>query len=194
MVKINKIYTKNGDEGTTHLVGGTRIEKSSLRMSCVGEIDELNAHLGLIRTVVQKREYSPETTNLLAKIQNDLFDIGAYLATPKDYEYADKMNTMNTEKIQVLESAIDDATSRVTELKSFVLPGGTELNSFLHIARAVCRRCERNLWQLNSEVELDKNVLVYLNRLSDLLFALSRYFIKLSDKKEYLWEFSASKS
>lgn len=194
MVKINKIYTKNGDAGKTHLVGGAMIEKYSLKMCCVGEVDELNSHLGLIRTRVQLSEYKPEIVAALAKIQNDLFDIGAYVATAVDSEYKSALDVITEEHVQFLESKIDEITEVVPELKSFVLPGGTELNSFLHIARAVCRRTERNLWKLSAEEVVSKQVLIYMNRLSDLLFALSRYFIIIADKTEYLWQIGSKKN
>jgi cob(I)alamin adenosyltransferase len=189
MVKINKIYTKNGDAGKTHMVGGSMIEKQSLKMCCVGELDELNAHLGLVRTKIELSEYRPNIVSIMAKIQNDLFDIGAYIATESGDEYRIKLDFINETHISFLENAIDEMVDVVPELKSFVLPGGSELNAFLHIARAVCRRVERNLWALKSvETDLSSNTLIYVNRLSDLLFALSRYFIIIADKKEYLWK------
>jgi cob(I)alamin adenosyltransferase len=189
MVKINKIYTKNGDAGKTHMVGGSMIEKQSLKMCCVGELDELNAHLGLVRTKIELSEYRPNIVSIMAKIQNDLFDIGAYIATESGDEYRTKLDFINETHISFLENAIDEMVDVVPELKSFVLPGGSELNAFLHIARAVCRRVERNLWALKSvETDLSSNTLIYVNRLSDLLFALSRYFIIIADKKEYLWK------
>lgn len=189
MVKINKIYTKSGDAGKTHMVGGSMIEKQSLKMCCVGELDELNAHLGLVRTKIELSEYRPNIVSIMAKIQNDLFDIGAYIATESGDEYRTKLDFINETHISFLENAIDEVVDVVPELKSFVLPGGSELNAFLHIARAVCRRVERNLWALKSvETDLSSNTLIYVNRLSDLLFALSRYFIIIADKKEYLWK------
>ncbi|MFN4973831.1 MAG: cob(I)yrinic acid a,c-diamide adenosyltransferase [Bacteroidota bacterium] len=194
MVKINKIYTKNGDAGKTHLVGGAMIEKYSLKMCCVGEVDELNSHLGLIRTRVENSEYKPEIVNALAKIQNDLFDIGAYIATDVTSEYKATLDIITEKHIQFLEDKIDEITEVIPELKSFVLPGGTELNSFLHIARTVCRRTERNLWKLSTEESVSKSVLIYINRLSDFLFALSRYFITIADKKEYLWQAGSKKN
>jgi cob(I)alamin adenosyltransferase len=118
-----------------------------------------------------------------------LFDIGAYIATESGDEYRIKLDFINETHISFLENAIDEMVDVVPELKSFVLPGGSELNAFLHIARAVCRRVERNLWALKSvETDLSSNTLIYVNRLSDLLFALSRYFIIIADKKEYLWK------
>jgi cob(I)alamin adenosyltransferase len=188
MVKINKLYTKNGDSGKTHLVGGSMIEKFSLKIGCVGEIDELNSHLGLIRTKVEMLQDKPHIVGTLAQIQNDLFDIGAYIATDVSSEYKQSLNIITDKHVRFLEDKIDNITESIPELKSFVLPGGSELNAFLHIARTVCRRTERNLWLLNTEEDVSKSVLIYINRLSDFLFALSRYFIISAEKKEYLWE------
>ena len=163
-------------------------------MCCVGEIDELNSHLGLIRTKVQMNEYRPEIVKTLAKIQNDLFDMGAYIATDVNSEYKTTLDIITEKHVQFLEDKIDEITDVIPELKSFVLPGGSELNSFLHIARAVCRRTERNLWKLSTEESVSKSVLIYVNRLSDLLFALSRYFIIIADKQEYLWQVGGDKN
>lgn len=174
MVKINKLYTKNGDKGTTHLVGGDRIEKRSTRIDAVGDIDELNAYLGLVRTTLESK-YNRSLIELLSVLQNDLFDIGSIVATPPNTSW-DGMRIITKEKVLYLENWIDTLCESVPELKSFVLPGGTILNSYLHIARAVCRRAERKLWVLNNEDDnsIDENLLIYVNRLSDLLFALSR--------------------
>lgn len=193
MVKINKIYTKNGDKGTTHLVGGDRIEKCSVRIDAVGDIDELNAYLGLVRTTLETK-YKREFVELLSVLQNDLFDIGSIVATPPGVSWSG-MRVITPEKIQFLETWIDTVCEDIPELTSFVLPGGTMLNSYLHIARAVCRRAERKLWLLSNlesqtsiEYSLDSNLLIYINRLSDLLFALSRYDIFDNEKTEYLWK------
>lgn len=188
MVKINKIYTKNGDKGTTHLVGGDRIEKCSIRIDAVGDIDELNAYLGLVRTVLETK-YNRDLVELLSILQNDLFDIGSIVATPPGVSW-NGMRVITPEKVEFLENWIDKICDGIPELTSFVLPGGTILNSYLHIARAVCRRSERKLWQLSRTEShpVDSNVLIYVNRLSDLLFALSRYDIFENEKAEYLWK------
>lgn len=186
MVTINKIYTKNGDKGTTHLVGGARIEKSSLRVDTFGDIDELNCHLGMVRTLLEK-QYDPSLTNLIKQIQNDIFDIGSIVATPYG-EVWEGMRVITANHVEHLEHEIDRIVACVPPLTSFVLPGGSVLNSHLHIARAVCRRAERKLWALNESESIDTNLLIYMNRLSDLLFAMSRYDIHRSEKHEYLWK------
>lgn len=186
MVKINKIYTKNGDEGTTHLVGGKRIAKASDRIDTVGDIDELNAHMGVIRTLLEQTRYIPKHIEIIAKIQNDLFDIGSIIATPSGESFSG-MRTIESNDIIFLEQSIDYFTESLRELTSFVLPGGTIINANLHIARAVCRRVERKLWKLNETERISKELLIYINRLSDLCFAFSRYDVCKTDKKEYLW-------
>lgn len=186
MVKINKIYTKNGDKGTTHLVGGDRIEKCSIRVDSFGDIDELNSHLGMVRTIVESN-LNCKLSELISKLQNDLFDIGSIIATPHGVTWSG-MRIITEDHVKFLENWIDSVTENLPELKSFVLPGGTILNSHLHIARAVCRRAERKLWQIHKDEPLDTNLLIYVNRLSDLLFALSRHESFKTNKPEYLWK------
>lgn len=185
MVKLNKLYTKNGDKGTTHLVGGERVEKCSLRVDAFGDIDELNSHLGMVRTLLTNK-YNPDHTKLISKIQNELFDIGSIIATPHGTSW-DGMREITEEHVDYLEQWIDLIVADLPELNSFVLPGGTIFNSHLHIARTVCRRAERKLWQINKTEPIPNQLLIYINRLSDLLFALSRYDVFHSEKQEYLW-------
>jgi len=184
MVKINKIYTKNGDSGNTQLVGGESISKSSIRICSVGDIDELNSYLGMLRTLLV---YNADFSKALSQIQNDLFDIGCIVSTPHEKTFAG-MRVISETNIQFLEDWIDSFSKNLAELKSFVLPGGNMLNSFMHISRAVCRRAERNLWKLNESEAICNNVLVYMNRLSDFLFAFSRFEIHRSGGTEYLWK------
>jgi len=193
MGKINKLYTKNGDKGTTHLVGGDRIEKCSIRVDAIGDIDELNAYLGLVRTVLETK-YNRSLVELLLILQSDVFNIGNIIATSPSL-FTDAIKVITEENINFLENWIDKLCESIPELNSCVVPGGTILNSYLHIARTVCRRAERSIWLLNSlhslEVEdanrWDKNLPIYLNRLSDLLFALSRYDIFDSEKIEHVF-------
>ena len=189
MVKINKIYTKNGDQGDTHLVGGTSIKKSSLRVDVYGEVDSLNSCLGMIRTLADKNQDS-DLTKIIALLQNDLFDIGSILASdPKNI--LPGLPQIGEAHVTELEKNIDAAIKDLPELTSFVLPGGTELNSWLHIARTTCRKVERMLWGLqDSKIDGDsipKQILIYLNRLSDLFFALARRESFRSCTPEYLW-------
>jgi cob(I)alamin adenosyltransferase len=185
MVKLNKIYTRTGDDGTTGIVGGFRVQKSSLRVCAFGEIDELNAHIGLIYTLSQTVPSSPLSDKLLT-IENELFDIGAELATPPGAEWP-TMAKVNEALVLRLETWIDELNAPLPELRSFVLPGGTVVNAHLHIARAVCRRAERAILMLRDEESVSSDLLRYVNRLSDLLFVMSRYDIHVNNLSENLW-------
>lgn len=186
MVRINRIYTRNGDDGSTGLVGGTRIDKDNLRVEAYGDVDELNSWLGLIRTIAL-RENLEESGAALAILQNELFDLGALLASPPGHTHP-SMPGISSEQTSRLEAAIDHATSGLPELTSFVLPGGTELNAMLHIARTVCRRAERHVVALSRKEEVAPEWIAYLNRLSDLLFALARQESFRAGQPEYLWK------
>ena len=183
MVKLTKIYTRGGDTGETSLGDGTRVAKSSARVASYGEVDEANAILGIVRLYVT----GPEDM-VLARIQNDLFDIGADLCTPimENPEYPALRVTQA--QVDWLEGQIDRMNAELAPLNSFVLPGGTPAGAFLHQARTVTRRAERVLVGMLAEPDAAVNrlVLVYLNRLSDLLFVMSRY---VNDKgaNDVLW-------
>ncbi|MEE9431619.1 MAG: cob(I)yrinic acid a,c-diamide adenosyltransferase [Melioribacteraceae bacterium] len=167
-----KIYTKTGDEGKTSLFGGQRVLKDDLRIEAYGTTDELNALLG----VVLSEPLTDEITELLIQIQNDLFIVGAELATPLETRKGKSIiPELSKESIELLENNIDKTEEKLPALKSFILPSGTKSASLLHFARTVCRRAERNVVKLSKEVELNENVVMYLNRLSDLLFVLARY-------------------
>ena len=172
MVKLTKIYTRGGDAGETSLGDGSRVAKSSARVASYGEVDEANAILGIVRLHVE----GPEDT-LLARIQNDLFDVGADLCVPivENPEYPALRVTQA--QIDWLEAQIDRMNAELAPLNSFVLPGGTPAAAFLHQARTVVRRAERVLVGLLAAPDepVNRLVLVYLNRLSDLLFVMSRY-------------------
>lgn len=184
MVKINKIYTRTGDDGSTGLVGGKRVRKDSLRIEAIGDVDELNSIIGIILTTASK--LGGELPDLLAQIQNELFDVGALLATDSK-EMLDKLAPITSAQVSRLEHIIDAQTKDLPELRSFVLPGGTELNAFLHLARAVCRRAERRAVKLAGSELVAPNVVIYLNRLSDLLFAMARAAAAKEKVPEYLW-------
>lgn len=182
MVKLNKIYTRTGDNGTTGLVRGPRRQKHDLRIEAFGSVDETNAILGLCRI------YSANTPRLdaaLSRIQNDLFDLGADLATPGDEP--DDLR-MTQEQVTWLEERIDYYNDNLQPLTSFVLPGGSPLSTNLHLARTVSRRTERSIAAL-IEAEPDTNNLAmqYLNRLSDLLFVLARVG-NGNGAKDILWQ------
>ncbi len=184
-----KIYTKTGDTGTTSLFGGTRIPKHHIRIESYGTIDELNAHLGLLRDQDIQEHYK----NILLQIQKKLFTIGAVLAT--DPEKATLKNgksrltisTLSNEDIQVLEKEIDTMNAELPTMTHFILPGGSDVVSFCHIARCVCRRAERTTVALHEIQPIDNYTLQYLNRLSDYLFVLARKLTKDSGKEEILW-------
>ncbi len=180
-----KIYTKKGDDGTTGLIGPSRVKKSSTRINCLGEIDELNAVLGLIRTLSEKN--GPALLPpILEQIQNALFTIGCQLAI-ENTNSKDEFPHLSQVHVDFLETQIDKISKTLPGLKSFILPGGCELNAYLHISRTICRRAERSVVFLNEAIPVTPLILSYLNRLSDLLFVMARYSCITSGAKEYLW-------
>ncbi|GIR95136.1 MAG: cob(I)yrinic acid a,c-diamide adenosyltransferase [Paracoccaceae bacterium] len=163
MIKLNKIYTKTGDGGDTALGDGERVLKDSLRVSAYGNVDELNASIGIITLYA-----NTELKRKLKNIQNDLFDIGADLCVPISEKNKDRLR-ISTNQIETLELEIDEMNSILEPLNSFVLPGGCRSATFLHMARTICRRAERSVVSLRSQEKINDNTLVYLNRLSDWL-------------------------
>ena len=164
MVRINKVYTRTGDDGSTGLGDGSRRSKADRRVAAVGDLDEANAVIGLAR-----READAELDAVLARLQNDLFDLGADLCTPGTAGLR-----IVDSQVEALEAAIDAATAALTPLKSFILPGGSAPSAWLHLARTVVRRAERGLVAVNAVEPLNPAALRYVNRLSDLLFVLGR--------------------
>lgn len=162
-----KIYTKTGDQGETGLFGGGRVSKDSLRVNAYGEVDELNAVLGVARAI----GLDTRLDALLARIQAELFVVGADLATPGEAKYIPRMNA---ERVALLEQEIDQFEQELEPLKQFILPGGALVAAQLHLARTVCRRAERGVVTLAAHEAVNPHVLVYLNRLSDWLFTLAR--------------------
>ncbi|MCK4562779.1 MAG: cob(I)yrinic acid a,c-diamide adenosyltransferase [Flavobacteriaceae bacterium] len=171
-----KIYTKTGDKGETSLFGGTRVKKYNLRIEAYGTIDELNSHIGLIRD----QKIDTKTFDTLIKIQNNLFTLGAMLATPPNKEKLKsgkdrlQISKINNGIIQFLEDQIDQMNTSLQPMTNFILPGGNTVVSFCHIARCICRRAERITVKLSKNELVNDNVLIYLNRLSDYLFVLAR--------------------
>ncbi len=163
-----KIYTKTGDDGETGLFGGPRVRKDHLRIEAYGTVDELNAVLGQVRTHAPPADLDA----LLARIQNELFDLGAELATPEPRKFG--IVGVGDSQIAALEQAIDRHETELEPLRQFILPGGTPLAASLHLARVVCRRAERRLVSLDRAEQIGPQGVVYLNRLSDLLFVLAR--------------------
>ncbi len=166
-----RIYTKTGDLGETSLLGGARVPKDHLRVAAYGDVDETNASLGAVRALAE-----PRLGKLLFAIQKELFAIGAQLADPTHRVAAKKAKAaLSALDVRRLEKAIDDRDAAMPPLRSFVLPGGTPAAALLHQARTVCRRAERSVVTLAREADVDPRIIVYLNRLSDLLFVLARF-------------------
>ena len=180
MIKLNKIYTKTGDGGDTALGDGERVLKDSLRVSAYGNVDELNASIGIITLYA-----NTELKRKLKNIQNDLFDIGADLCVPISEKNKSRLR-LSTNQIETLELEIDEMNSILEPLNSFVLPGGCRSATFLHMARTICRRAERSVVSLRSQEKINDNTLVYLNRLSDWLFVASRVENQ-ENSSEVLW-------
>ena len=168
MVKLNKIYTKTGDGGTAGLVDGSRVKKSGLRLTAIGEVDEANAAIGVAAATLT----GGALPDLLFAIQNDLFDLGADIATPGEIEGALRIVPAQVER---LERQIDEMNADLAPLTSFILPGGSPSAAALHLARTVVRRAERAAVALNEAEPLNPQVLAYLNRLSDHLFVAARH-------------------
>lgn len=164
-----KLYTKTGDDGTTGLFGGGRVQKASLRVEAYGTVDELNAAIGFARTT----KLEPFTDGVLAEVQVDLFTLGAELACVPGKEAKLSMKLLEAADAERLERAIDAAEEGLPPLKNFVLPGGSPQAAALHLARTVCRRAERSVLALD-DAPPRREIVVYLNRLSDLLFVLAR--------------------
>ena len=190
-IRINRVYTRGGDKGETSLVGGQRIAKDSIRIESYGTVDELNAILGVVR--VANRDLpgvSPEDREqldaVLFRLQNELFNLGSDLATlPGDRH--PKQPVVEPNHVTFLEATIDELNAGLPELTSFVLPGGGLVGAHLHQARTVCRRAERLVTTLGRHEAIGDQCLVYLNRLSDLLFVLSRWAAKVRSEPETLW-------
>ena len=180
-----KIYTKTGDTGSTGLFGGGRVPKDDIRVEAYGDVDELNAVLGMARSV----ETMPRIDEVLVPIQRDLFAIGALLATPDRDKMALHLKKARIDEARIgeLERAIDEGESELEPLTAFIVPGGTPKAAALHVARTVCRRAERHVVRLQHDVELPPLAVIYLNRLSDLLFTLARVANRRAGAGEVTW-------
>ncbi len=180
-----KVYTKTGDKGTTSLLGGQRVPKDTERLEAYGTIDELNSYIGMIRNFLTEKY----DLDLIAFIQNRLFDIGAELSAVYEgakYKMPDFRKIIKSD-IEYLESAIDKYTEILPKLKSFVMPAGSEKICWYNIARTVCRRAERRIISIENSEAQYKNVIVFVNRLSDLLFVMGRKSAKDENVEEILW-------
>ena len=192
-ISITRVYTRTGDGGETALVGGRRVPKDSPRIVAYGTLDELNAVVGLVRVFNAERlagraARAPAWLDeILQKIQNQLFDLGSELATPPDAVY-EGMFRMSEAEVTELEQLMDECQKDLEPLKSFILPGGGRIQGFLHQARTVCRRAERELLALSRAEPIGEWPLRYVNRLSDAFFVLGRWVGKHMGEPEYLWE------
>ncbi len=175
--RLSRIYTRTGDNGTTGLGDGTRINKDSLRVEAMGDVDELNAVLGVMLT-----ESLPDLIRkTLTRVQHDLFDLGGEICIPGHA-------MVKSERVDALENVLDELNDQLEPLKEFILPGGTRAAAYCHLARTVCRRAERQLIRLNREEAVTETSLKYLNRLSDLLFVMCRYLNKTAGRPDVLWQ------
>ncbi len=183
MTKEFKIYTKTGDDGTTGLVGGSRVKKFDVRLDAYGTVDELNAAIGLLRAY----RIDEEIKDLLVKIQNKLFNIGSRLASDdKGAEFTANL-AITVEHTKVLEDAIDRYQAELPELDHFILPGGEPAVAQCHVARTVCRRAERRILEFAEKASVQSETVKYINRLSDLLFVLSRKLTWDNNLTETAW-------
>jgi cob(I)alamin adenosyltransferase len=185
MVKLNKIYTRTGDTGSAGLVDGSRVSKASARMAAIGDVDEANASVGMAIILLDDESLGRQ----LRRIQNDLFDLGADIATPGEVEGALRITTGQVER---LEHEIDAMNADLEPLRSFILPGGSPGVAALHLARTVVRRAERSAVALSQAEQVNPAALAYLNRLSDLLFVAAR-FVAAKDGGDILWQPGATR-
>ena len=185
MVKLNKIYTRTGDKGTAGLVDGSRVSKASARMIAIGNVDEANASVGMAVALLDDNDLGEQ----LRRIQNELFDLGADIATPGDVQGALRVTAGQVER---LEHEIDSMNADLDPLRSFILPGGSAEVAALHLARTVVRRAERSAVALSDAEKVNPAALAYLNRLSDLLFVAAR-FIAAKQGGDVLWQPGATR-
>jgi len=174
------IYTRFGDKGKTALFSGKTVSKGSLRIDAYGSIDELNSSIGVALTLIK----DPKIKKELFLVQNDLFEIGAGLSR---FTKSEKTKGYYQKRVNEFEKTIDALTKKLPKLSHFILPGGGKGGSHLHITRTICRRAERRVAQLSDKEKLNKEILIYINRLSDLLFTFARYINYKEKKKEIIW-------
>lgn len=193
MVKLNKIYTRTGDQGTTGLVDGSRVSKADVLMAAIGDVDEANSAIGI---AILALDAESEAAQMLGRIQNELFDLGADLATPADAEHGFAPQPMalrvTASQVERLEQEIDAMNSELQPLNSFILPGGSAASAHLHLARAISRRAERAAVAASAVRKLNPTALAYINRLSDHLFVLTRY-LNGGGASDILWKPGATR-
>lgn len=187
LMRIDRVYTRGGDQGETSLIGGERVSKASLRLDCFGTVDEVNATLGLVVEALASSAAGPHLTPILRRVQHELFNLGAELAA-QDAATRAKLPRVEQRHIDALERDIDAVNDDLPALTSFVLPGGGWPSAYLHLARTVCRRCERLVVELASKEDAGDLAVQYLNRLSDALFVWGRWCVLKDGKAEALWD------
>ena len=198
MIKLTKIYTRTGDKGKTSLGDGTRVSKEDFRVDAYGTIDEANSVIGLARTRTKNAELNL-LDNILATIQNELFDLGAELSIPpsKENNLLIEKTKITNSQIDRIENEIDQLNVNLKDLDSFVLPGGTLASSYLHLARTIVRKSERLMVKINSQNKgsISDTALKYINRLSDLLFVAARYSnqVDIGGTGDILWQPGSSR-
>jgi cob(I)alamin adenosyltransferase len=175
------IYTRAGDKGETSLKTGKKILKSDIRLDAFGSVDELNSSLGILIVGLKEKKIKGE----LLKIQKDLFEIGGQLASSSTNK---KLDLFLNKRVSDFENLIDSWSKEMPVLKHFILPGGSKNAALVHLARTICRRAERRTVELSHKEKVDGNVIVYLNRLSDLLFTMARFVNKIEKQKEIIWD------
>jgi cob(I)alamin adenosyltransferase len=188
---LNRIYTKTGDQGQTHLASGQRVSKDSARIECYGTVDELNSFTGM--AAVSAAESVPSLVPILRRVQHELFNLGSILATKPEDAHPNQARVTEIE-VRQLETEIDGMNAGLAPLRSFVLPGGTRLNTELHACRTICRRAERIAVALAREEPIPPETIQYLNRLSDAFFVWSRWVNHVLGVAEVLWEPNQSAS
>jgi cob(I)alamin adenosyltransferase len=190
-IRITRVYTRRGDRGETDLVGGARVPKDHARIDAYGTVDELNAALGVVRAFNAGERGADrvrrELEAILRKLQSELFDLGAELATPPA-SFVQGMFRVGDAEVTAIETVMDRCQQDLAPLQSFILPGGGRTSALLHVARTVCRRAERDVLRLMRVESMGTGPLRYLNRLSDLLFVLSRWVGHHRKEREFLWE------
>lgn len=181
------IYTRTGDKGETSLFNKQRVSKADVRVEAYGTIDELNSAIGVaIAELLRIKDKGLRIKRELIKIQNDLLEIGSALANPANSEQRTATSYL-AKRVKEFEDFIDKMTEKMPKLANFILPGGGKAGSMLHLARAISRRAERRIVALNSEQKIDNNIIIYMNRLSDLLFTMARFVNFKEKKKEVIW-------
>ena len=191
-MRIDRVYTKGGDKGETSLIGGARVSKADPRLECYGTVDEINATLGLVRTALESSAAGPHLIPIIHRVQNELFNLGAELAAP-DPERRAKLPRIEERHVLGLERDIDAVNDELPALTSFVLPGGGPSSAAFHLARTVCRRCERLVVALSEAEDIGGELPVqYLNRLSDALFVWGRWCALKDGQPEPLWDSKAT--